>query len=207
VSAARRSSGAFGAQHIRQLFPYFEGDAGRTLAASLSKGELRRMILALMVLVAVACQPGAGPLTGEDVAALRDLGQSYVRGFSANDAGAVAAVYAGSAVEMPPNRSARDGVDAIRAAYASSFEAGAATLEFTMTAAEIDGMNGLAFERGTWSWTGIPPGMTEPIAVTEKYLAIARRQEDGSWRYTAMIWNSDTPLRLRRNPTRTETQL
>jgi hypothetical protein len=71
---------------------------------------MRCIILPLILLVAVACQPGVGPLTDEDVAALRDLGQTYVRGFSANDAGTVAAVYAEGAVEMPPNIPARDGV-------------------------------------------------------------------------------------------------
>jgi ketosteroid isomerase-like protein len=103
-------------------------------------------------------------------------------------------VYAEGAVEMPPNIPARDGVDAIRAAYASYFEAGAATVEFTMTAAEIDGIGGVAFDRGTWSWTGREGGRTEPVTQTGKYLSIARRQEDGFWRYAAMIWNSDHPL-------------
>ncbi|MDH3479783.1 MAG: hypothetical protein OEO20_15915, partial [Gemmatimonadota bacterium] len=64
---------------------------------------MRHMILPLMLVAVAACQPGAGPLTDEDVAALQDLGQAYVRGFSANDAGAVAAVYAERATEMPPN--------------------------------------------------------------------------------------------------------
>ncbi|MDH3479494.1 MAG: DUF4440 domain-containing protein [Gemmatimonadota bacterium] len=155
---------------------------------------MRHMILPLMLVAVAACQPGAGPLTDEDVAALQDLGQAYVRGFSANDAGAVAAVYAERATEMPPNMLARDGVDAIRAAYASYFDAGAGTVAFTMTAAEIGGIGGLAFDRGTWSWTGRQGAGTEPVTQTGKYLAIARRQEDGSWRYTAMIWNSDTSL-------------
>ncbi|MDH3369222.1 MAG: DUF4440 domain-containing protein, partial [Gemmatimonadota bacterium] len=104
------------------------------------------------------------------------------------------AVYAERATEMPPNMLARDGVDAIRAAYASYFHAGAGTVAFTMTAAEIGGIGGLAFDRGTWSWTGRQGAGTEPVTQTGKYLAIARRQEDGSWRYTAMIWNSDTSL-------------
>ncbi|NIM47662.1 MAG: DUF4440 domain-containing protein [Gemmatimonadales bacterium] len=125
---------------------------------------------------------------------MRELGQSYVRAFSANDADAVAAVYAEGAVEMPPNLPARDGVAAIRAAYASYFEAGAEAVEFTITAVEIDGIGGLAFDRGTWSWTGREGGMTEPVTQIGKYLSIARRQEDGSWRYAAMIWNSDHPL-------------
>jgi len=153
-----------------------------------------RVFLPPMLVAIVACQPGAGPLTDADVAALRDLGQAYVQGFLANDGEAVAAVYAAGAVEMPPSLPDRDGVDAIRVAYSSYFATGVETTDFTMTANEIDGIGSEAFDRGTWSWTGREGGGTEPVTQSGKYLAIARRQEDGSWRYTAMIWNSDTAL-------------
>ncbi len=154
----------------------------------------RRVILPLILFVFSGCQPGADPLTDEDMTALRELGQSYVRGFSAGDAGGVAAVYAEGAVELPPNFPARDGVAAIRSAYEAYFAAGAETVAFAMVAAEIDGFDGLAFDRGTWSWSGREAAGTELVTQTGKYLSIARRQEDGSWRYTAMIWNSDAPL-------------
>jgi ketosteroid isomerase-like protein len=152
------------------------------------------MVLPLLLLVLVACQPGATPLSDEDATALRELGQSYVRGFSANDAAAVAAVYGAGAVELPPNLPVRDGLDAIRSAYEAYFEAGAETVAFAMTAVEIDGFDGLAFDRGIWSWTGREGAGTELVTQTGKYLSIARRQDDGSWRYTAMIWNSDAPI-------------
>ncbi|UCG88757.1 MAG: DUF4440 domain-containing protein [Gemmatimonadota bacterium] len=152
---------------------------------------MRRMLIPLTLCLATACRPDAGPLTEADIAALRELGQSYVRGFSANDADAVAAVYAEDAVEMPPGYPPRDGVDAIRTAYVSYFEAGAETMDFAMTATEIDGIDGLAFDRGTWLWTGREEGGSDPITQSGSYLAIARRQQDGSWRYTAMMWTAD----------------
>lgn len=152
-----------------------------------------RLILPLLLFALVACQQAATPLSDEDVTAVRELGQSYVRGFSANDAGAVAAVYADAAVEMPPDWPAREGVAAIRSAYAAYFEAGAETVEFSMTAVAIEGYDGLAFDRGTWSWTGREGAGTDLVRQVGKYLAVARRQEDGAWRYTAMIWNSDAP--------------
>ena len=155
---------------------------------------MRRLMLSLILCVCAACQPGDGPLTDGDVASLRELGQSYVRGFSANDAGAVAAVYAEGAVEMPPNLPARNGVHVIRAAYEAYFQSGAETVVYTMTATEIDGIGGLAFDRGTWSWTGREEAGAELVTQTGKYLSIARRQVDGSWRYTSMIWNSDHPF-------------
>jgi ketosteroid isomerase-like protein len=96
-------------------------------------------------------------------------------------------------VEMPPNLPARNGVDAIKAAYASYFASGAHTDAFTMTAQEIGGSGGVAFDRGTWSWTGREGGAAAPVTESGKYLGIARRQADGSWRYTDMIWNTDQP--------------
>ena len=142
----------------------------------------------------VACQPAAAPLSDVDIAAIRDLGTAYAEANLAKDADAVAALYAEDAIEMPPNEPATVGRAAIRDRYAAGLELGGEAREFTLTSVEIDGMGGLAYERGTWTWTGVPPGMTEPITDTGKYIAIARRQEDGAWLWTAVTWNSDLPL-------------
>jgi ketosteroid isomerase-like protein len=154
---------------------------------------MRRSVLAFVFLLA-GCAPGTTLLTEEDVASVRELGQSYARGFSTGDAATVAAVYADGAVEIPPNFPIRDGVAAIRSAYEAYFQAGAETVEFDMTAVEIDGYDGLAFDRGTWSWTGREGAGMDLVTQTGSYLSIARRRPDGTWRYSAMIWNSDTPL-------------
>jgi ketosteroid isomerase-like protein len=155
---------------------------------------MRLTIFPFIALLFAACEPSPAALTDEDVTALRELGQSYVQSFSAGDADGVAAVYTTGAVEMPPNLPARSGVDVIRSAYAAYFELGAETVEFAMTVAQIDGYDGLAFDRGAWSWTGREADGAELVTQAGKYLAIARRQDDGSWLYTAMIWNSDAPF-------------
>jgi uncharacterized protein (TIGR02246 family) len=156
---------------------------------------MRRPVLAVLALaVLAACQPAAIPLSEDDVAAIRALGTSYAQSNLANDADAVAAVYATDAVEMPPNMPARVGNAAIRDAYAEFFGLSVEVSEFTLTAVEIDGVDGMAFDRGTWTWTGTPPGMTEPVSENGKYLGVARRQEDGAWLWTSVIWNSDVPL-------------
>ncbi len=49
-----------------------------------------------------------------------------------------------------------------------------------------------AIERGTFSWTLHPKTGTGPdIVDTGKYLTVWERQEDGSWRITRDINNSD----------------
>ena len=155
---------------------------------------MRTLLAVPLLLVAVACQPGAAPLSDQDVAAIRSLDESYAQAVLAMDADAVAALYAEDAIEMPPNEPATVGKEAIRERYAGAFQLGMASSEFTITSADIDGMDGLAYDRGTWTWTGTPPGMTEPVTETGKQVVIARRQEDGSWLWTAVIWNSDLPL-------------
>jgi len=65
---------------------------------------------------------------------------------------------------------------------------------FTITPIQIEGTDGLAFDRGTWSMTATAEGMPEPIVDTGKYVMVLRRQEDGSWLWTVGIWNSDLPL-------------
>jgi ketosteroid isomerase-like protein len=149
---------------------------------------MSRMAIPLMLIITAACRPDAGPLSEDDIAALRDLGQSYVRGFSTNDPDAVAAVYAEDAVEMPPGYAPRNGLEDIRTAYAAYFEGGAQTIDFAMLTAGIGGSGGQAFDRGTWSWTGREQAGSGPVIQTGYYLAVARRQEDGSWRYVAMMW-------------------
>ena len=136
----------------------------------------------------VACESTAASFSNSDVAALTQLGQSYVQAVLTGNADSVAALYTEDAVEMPPNMRARAGTAAIKAGYQPS-----GTTAFTMTSGRIDGRGDLAYDRGTWSWTGIMPGKAEPTSETGKYLVIARRQADGSWRWTDMIWNSDAP--------------
>ena len=148
---------------------------------------MRRFVLAAFaVSVLAACQPEAGPLTGEEVAAVRNIATSYGQAVRAGDADAVTALYALDAVEMPPDMPARMGRAAIGAAYTVALEG------FSITSVEVDGRAGLAYDRGTWSFTGMAADTA--FTVTGKYLVIAHEQVDGSWLWTNVIWNSDARL-------------
>jgi ketosteroid isomerase-like protein len=152
---------------------------------------MRRLapVAVCLAVLAVACKPAAAPLSDTDIAAVKQLGQSYAQAVLAGNADSVVALYAEDAVEMPPNRPVRVGKAAIKAGYGVG-----GTSAFAITSAQIDGRSDLAFDRGTWSWTGMMPGQTEPTSESGSYLVIARRQAGGSWLWTDVIWNSDTPL-------------
>ena len=157
---------------------------------------MRRLVFVVLSLafLATACQPAGAPLSDEDVASIRSLATSYAEAYMAKDLDAVAAVFTSDAVQMPPDVPAQVGIAAIRSFYEDAFGAATDMGEFTVTPVEIEGMDGLAYDRATWSWTGVMPGMTEAITMTGKYVAILRRQEDGAWLWTATIWNGDQPL-------------
>lgn len=158
--------------------------------------KARRIPLALLAvaMASAACQPPAqeaGPLSEEDVAAIRAVAVSYTEAMVANDYAAVAAHYTEDAVLMSPNAPLVEGRGAIQAALEAS--RGTVT-EYSSTPVEIDGRGDLAYGRGTFTVASAVEGIPEPVRDTAKYLVILRKQADGSWLLTQVCWNSDLPL-------------
>ena len=144
-----------------------------------------------LALASAACQPPAqeaGPLSEEDVAAIRAANDEWIQAYRDNDVAALVALYSDDAVIMPPNGSVIEG----RAAILAYHEAVTVT-EYSESTLEIDGRDGIAYIRGTSSMVGIG-GDGEAVTASDKFLAILRRQADGSWLFTHEIWNSDLPL-------------
>ena len=132
----------------------------------------------------------AGPLSDEDVAAIRAANDAWIQAFRDNDDAALVALYSDDAVIMPPNESVIEGHAAIQAYY----DADAVTVtEHSESILEIDGRDGIAYIRGTSSTVRMGED-GEPVTVSDKYLVILRRQADGSWLFTHEIWNSPLPL-------------
>jgi uncharacterized protein (TIGR02246 family) len=155
---------------------------------------MRRAILPLMLLVAVACQPGAGPLTDEDLAAIRGASeQEVVEATLAEDWGRFAAGFTEDAVRMPPNEPLHQGRDAIRQ-WAEANWGPLTTTEFTMTVEDVDGRDNLAYAWGLYSATVEVPGVPEPVKDIGKFLVTLRKQEDGRWLVSVAMFNSDMPL-------------
>ncbi len=145
-------------------------------------------------LASTACQAPAqeaGPLSDEDVAAIRAAAQSYAEAQLANDYAAVASHYTEDAVFMSPNTPLVEGRAAIQAALEGS--RGTVT-EYSNTPVEIEGRGDLAYARGIFTMASAIEGMPEPVRDTAKYLVILRKQPDGAWLITLVCWNSDLPL-------------
>ncbi len=146
-------------------------------------------------LTSVACQPAAqeaasGALSAEDVAAITNTIDSFVRANLASDWAAAAALFTEDAVRMPPNEPVIHGRAAIEAAMAQI----ESVTDFTATPLETDGRDGLGYSRISYSMTYTISDIPEPVSETGKVLVIWRKQADGSWLAAADTWNSDLPL-------------
>ncbi len=140
-----------------------------------------------------ACQapaPEVGPLSEEDVAAIKASTDIFVEALLAGDWAAFAALYTEDAVVMPPNVPVVEG----RVAIQAFLEPLSRFTQLELTIVQIDGRGDLAFVRGTNSMTLIVEGTSEPIHFTGKYVEIWRKQPDGKWLIAVDIWNSDLPL-------------
>jgi ketosteroid isomerase-like protein len=99
-------------------------------------------------------------------------------------------MYAEDIVVLPPNGPTVEG----RAASRAACEAGETTIQdFTLTSLDIDGYGDLAFDRGTFSQTYVSEGMAEAVTINGKYVLILRKQADGSWLWTVLVYNLDAP--------------
>jgi ketosteroid isomerase-like protein len=158
----------------------------------------RSMLAAALAIVftAAACAgpaPEAGPLSEEDVAAIREFaGPIVTEILLAEDWASFAAGFTEDAVRMPPNEPLHQGRATIEA-WATSNWGPLTTTEYTQEALEIDGRGDLAYARGTYSATVEVPGVPEPITDVGKFLVILRKQADGGWLVSHAIFNADAP--------------
>jgi uncharacterized protein (TIGR02246 family) len=150
-----------------------------------------------LVVATTACQPPAQEAAGlseEDIALLTAREeQEWPQALLAGDAAAAAGMHSENAVRLGPNEPILEGRANIQASleeWLSKFD----VTEFTQTVEDIDGRGDLAYVRGIARSVATRVDTGEQIADEEKYIAIIRKQSDGSWLTDIAIWNSDLPL-------------
>jgi uncharacterized protein (TIGR02246 family) len=125
-------------------------------------------------------QPGAADATGRK--AVTQVIAAYLDAYRRNDAAAIAGLYAGNAVLLPPGHTLVTGRDDIRAYWKRGMESG-----FAMDTVRIEVAPGSGYVVGRYY---VPPDGDDP-AETGKFVIALRREPDGVWRITADIWNAD----------------
>ncbi len=141
---------------------------------------------AVLAFTVTGCRtPAPGPLSDEDVEAIRSVTQAWAEATRIGDGGLIGRMVTEDAVELPPDAPEVKG----RRAIQIQVEMTGGRTDLSATSVETGGSDDLAYDRGTYSWTVLAKDMAEPRTETGKYLAIMRRQADGSWLISRLIWN------------------
>jgi uncharacterized protein (TIGR02246 family) len=155
---------------------------------------IRASIVAAFALTACA---GAGSATNDSasmqddqvkVAAVRD---AFAAAFNANDAAGVAALYASDGMSQPNMQPTAQGIDGILAGYKGLFDAYTVTgMTITSTKVEISG--NLAYDIGTFRFTGVPKAAGDTLKADGRYVVILRKDASGTWKVVADLDNVAT---------------
>jgi ketosteroid isomerase-like protein len=143
-------------------------------------------IPAMTLALVLACSPIpalAGGLSNSDIAAIHTARAARSAAIAAGDAAAAAAVATEDGVILPPSLPPRQGQAALHEWFTNfPFRS------LVFTSIEIDGANGMAYDRGTYEGTLRNGGVTQG-----KYLWIWKKQSNGSWRVAIAMWNLNAP--------------
>ncbi len=152
------------------------------------------------LILLAACQPSKPvPLTAADSTAINKIRTDYMAAWNAGKVDAVVALYTSDAELQGPNKPAIKGSDALRSYFNTTLG--------TPTRPTIDikwgklvGRQDLAVIAGTYTLTpptppapakGAAPAPPAPIAA--KYLSVATKQADGTWKISYHASSVDAP--------------
>jgi len=145
---------------------------------------MRKPIIALpLLLVAIACTQSPPPT---DPSVILARSAEWEAALNAGDIETVAALYESDARLLPPNEEMQIGADAVRALFGSMIDAG---LTGKLNSIDTQVAGDIAYNLGTYT---LMAGDT--VVDTGKYMETWHRGEDGQWRYSNDIWNSDVPV-------------
>ena len=148
----------------------------------------------VMALYLPSCQqapqnpPGLTDADKQQISAHRE---ALVKAVREGNASAFAAQFTEDAIYLQEEGEMVRGRVAIEKNFQSW--AGGQSVDYSVEPVEVSGLDGLAYEVGTFTIKWTPPGTTEKVTITGKHIWILRKQADGSWKDTADISNLNQP--------------
>jgi uncharacterized protein (TIGR02246 family) len=153
---------------------------------------LKQMTFALVVLTGILMvtpRDALGQLSDADRTGIQSVTDRFVSAMLKHDSTAGASAYTEDGMLLPPNEPAVQGRGAIRH-YLAQFPK---VTTFQTPLVEMEGSGNLAYTRGTYEITFIPPGAKSPVKDSGKFMEIRRKEPDGSWLILRDFWNPDAP--------------
>ena len=171
--------------------------------ADKKKGSKAGVWVTLLCLVALAAggsywvrthnQPAAAPPTTEQsIAAVKDADAAWAKAAAAHDISGALAFYAGDAVVLPAHEAMLTNRPDMLKSWTALLDKNN-TVDWKPVYVEASKAGDLVYVVGTYTLsTKVTKG--KPIADHGKYLAIWKKQDDGSWKAEVNSWNSDLPV-------------
>ena len=126
--------------------------------------------------------------SADEVRRLTELRNNYERAENAGDVDGIMNTCSDDVVFMPPEAPPVSGGDAVRAFFEEFLAAFDASIELSREYITVDG--DVAYEWGTVSGSATgPDGQSE--SVNNTYLIVYERDQDGTWKQSKNIWNSN----------------
>ena len=152
--------------------------------------KLFPIVATLIVLAISGCAPRVDMAAEE--AAIREMSVEWMNAANAKDVERILGLYTDDTSLYPPNLAIVTGKDAIRTYYSQVLESPGFVISLEVTNVGISSAGDLAYSAGT-SETTVNDAQGNPVTVREKWVAILKKQPDGTWKSVLDIWNSDQP--------------
>jgi len=145
---------------------------------------MKRLITVLpLMLIITGCNQAPAPA---DPSVITSRSEAWEAALNAADIDALVALYTSDARVLPPNGKMASGSAAVRNEFGAMIAAGLSG-ELTSVEAKVSGDMG--YNVGVYTlWAG------DDLVDTGKYIEIWHRGDDGQWRISNDIWNSDMPV-------------
>lgn len=150
-----------------------------------------RFVIGFTLTAAACATASSAPrFTAEDERAVRQLDSVFVAAWLRDDTTAVLNTLAPDAVLMPSGQHALTTPNAIRGFWWPTDGSVTRILTFDRAIDELGGDGDMAWMRRTDSltFTYAKGGTTSSLASRSMSLAVLRRQSDGSWRFSRVMW-------------------
>jgi uncharacterized protein (TIGR02246 family) len=143
---------------------------------------MRWMLALSAALVLAACDPAVSPAANQQGDRVREVEQAMIAAIAAEDAAAVAGVYAPDAQMFVPFSAPLATPDAIRADYQRIFDDPNGALTLTPSDVIMTSAGDYAYSQGTFSIGYTDPATTQSATIGGPYVLVWRRQDDDSWK-------------------------
>lgn len=155
---------------------------------------MRRIVTslaALLVLAVSGCAPQVDVAAEED--AIRDLTDvEWMEAGQAKDIERWVSFHTDDASLLPPNAPIVTGKEAIRAVVSNLISTPGWAASWQTTKIEVSRSGDLAYSYGPQETT-VNDAEGNPVSDQQKWVAVWKKQPDGSWKCAVLILNSDGP--------------